>query len=43
VRDMAAARMALRSGKVDFAERSQRLVVGPDTAFGATLVFEGAG
>ncbi len=43
VRDRAAARSALRAGKIDFAERVQRLVVGPDTAFGATLVFEAAG
>ena len=43
VRDMAVARLALQSGEIDFAEQSQRLVVGPDIAFGATLVFESAG
>ncbi len=43
VRDRAAAKAALQAGKVDFAELTQRLVVGPDIAIGATLVFEGAG
>ncbi len=43
VRETAAARAALQAGKVDFTERPQRLVVGPDAALGATLVFEGAG
>jgi hypothetical protein len=43
VRDMAAARAALQAGKIDFAEQPRRLVVGPDIAFGATLVFESAG
>jgi Glyoxalase-like domain len=43
VRDIAAARAALRAGEVGFSEQAQRLVVAPDTALGATLVFEGAG
>ena len=42
VRDMAVARAALAAGKIGFSEPAQRLVVGPDAAFGATLVFEGA-
>jgi hypothetical protein len=42
VGDMAAARVALQRGKVSFSEHSQQLVVEPDLAFGATLVFEGA-
>jgi len=42
VADRTAARAALQRGKIGFAERSQQLVVGPDLAFGATLVFEGA-
>jgi Glyoxalase-like domain len=41
--DMAATRPALQAGKVGFAEQAEQLVVGPDVAFGATLVFEGAG
>jgi hypothetical protein len=43
VRDMAAARGALQVGKVDFTEPAQQLVVGPDAALGATLVFGSAG
>jgi Glyoxalase-like domain len=43
VRDTAAARAVLRTGEVDFSEQAQRLVVGPDIALGATLVFEAAG
>jgi hypothetical protein len=43
VRDMAVARAALAAGKIGFSEPAQRLVVGPDAAFGATLVFEAAG
>ena len=43
VRDMAVARSALQAGKIRFSEQAQRLVVGPDIALGATLVFEGAG
>jgi hypothetical protein len=43
VRDRAAARAALWAGKIDFAEHKQLLVVGPDIAIGATLVFEGPG
>lgn len=43
VADMAAARAVLQVGKVGFSEQAQQLVVGPDIAFGATLVFEGAG
>jgi Glyoxalase-like domain len=43
VRDMTAARTALQAGRVSFSEHAQQLVVGPDVAFGATLVFEGAG
>jgi Glyoxalase-like domain len=43
MRDMPAARAVLQAGKVDFAEQSQRLVVGPDIAMSATLVFEDAG
>jgi hypothetical protein len=43
VRDLAAAGAALMAGKVDFAEQSQKLVVGPHVAFGATLVLESAG
>ena len=42
VRDRAAARAALQAGNIDFSEPMQRLVVGPDTALGATLVFETA-
>jgi Glyoxalase-like domain len=41
--DMAAARAALQARKISFSERAQQLVVGPDLAFGATLVFERAG
>ena len=43
VRDTAAARAALSAGEVSFSEQAQRLVVGPDIASGATLVFEAAG
>jgi hypothetical protein len=43
VRDRAAVKAALQAGKVNYAELTQRLVVGPDIAMGATLVFEGAG
>lgn len=43
VGDMAAARATLQTQKVDFIEPMQRLVVGPDAAMGATLVFERAG
>jgi Glyoxalase-like domain len=43
VRDMATVRAVLQAGKVDFTEPTQQLVVGPDTAMGATLVFERAG
>jgi Glyoxalase-like domain len=43
VRDMTVAQAALRAGEIDFTERQQHLVVGPDTAMGATLVFESAG
>lgn len=43
VRDTAVARAALRTGEVGFSEQAQRLVVGPDIASGATLVFEAAG
>ncbi len=43
VADLARARTALQAGKVAFSELAGRLVVGPDLAFGATLVFEGAG
>jgi Glyoxalase-like domain len=42
VADRTAARAALERGKVGFSEQSRQLVVGPDLAFGATLVFEGA-
>jgi hypothetical protein len=42
VADRAAARAALARGEIGFSEQAQRLVVGPDRAFGATLVFEGA-
>lgn len=43
VRDLAAARAALRTGKIEFSEASQHLVVGPEVAMGATLAFESAG
>ena len=43
VRDMEVARAVLRAGKIGFSEQAQHLVVGPDVALGATLVFEGAG
>jgi hypothetical protein len=43
VADMTAARAVLQAGKIGFSEQGQRLVVGPDIALGATLVFEGAG
>ena len=43
VGDMTAARTVLQAGRVSFSEYAQQLVVGPDIAFGATLVFEGAG
>ena len=43
VRDRAAARAALQAGKIDFTELMQRLVVGPDVAMGATLMFESTG
>jgi hypothetical protein len=42
VGNLATARAALQRGKVGFSEHSQQLVVEPDLAFGATLVFEGA-
>ena len=40
--NLATARTALQRGKIGFSERVQQLVVGPDLAFGATLVFEGS-
>lgn len=40
VADVAAARSALAQGGIPAAERNGRLVVGPEAAFGATLVFE---
>jgi hypothetical protein len=40
--NLATARAALQRGKTSVSERAQQLVVGPDLAFGATLVFEGA-
>ena len=43
VRDMATARAVLHAGKVDFTEPMQWLVIGLETAMGATLVFEPAG
>jgi hypothetical protein len=43
VRDMPTARAALQARNAEFSQRAQRLVVGPDIAFGATLVFECAG
>ncbi len=43
VRDITAARAALSAGEVGFSEQAHRLVIGPDIASGATLVFEGAG
>jgi hypothetical protein len=43
VADMPTARAALQAGKIRFSEQTKELVVGPDLAFGATLVFEGAG
>ena len=43
VSDITAARAALRTGEVDFSEQAQRLVVRPDIALGAALVFEAAG
>ena len=42
VGNLATARAALQAGKIGFSEQAQRLVVGPDLAFGATLVFEAA-
>jgi catechol 2,3-dioxygenase-like lactoylglutathione lyase family enzyme len=42
VRDLAAARAALKTAGVAATEHMGRLVVAPDTALGATLVFEGA-
>jgi len=42
VRNLAATRAALQLEKIGFSEHSQQLVVAPDLAFGATLVFEGA-
>jgi len=42
VGDLATARAALQREKISFFEQSHQLVVGPDLAFGATLVFEGA-
>jgi hypothetical protein len=41
-RNMAAAQATLRAGNIDFYEVTQRLVVGADTALGATFVFENA-
>ena len=43
VGDMAVARATLQTQKIDFIEPMQRLVVGPEVAIGATLVFESAG
>jgi hypothetical protein len=40
--DLAAVRSALQAGKVGFFEQPQQLVIGPDLAFGATLVFDSA-
>jgi hypothetical protein len=40
---MAAARAVLQAAGVAFTETMQRLVVGPDAALSATLVFETAG
>jgi hypothetical protein len=40
VSNMAATRGAWQIGAIDFAERDRRFVIGPDTAIGATLVFE---
>lgn len=42
VRDLAAPRVILRACGIAFTEPMQRLAIGPDTAFGATLVFEAA-
>ncbi len=42
VGNLATARAALQAGKIGFSEQAQHLVVGPDLAFGATLVFEAA-
>jgi hypothetical protein len=42
VGDRAAARAALQRGNIGLSEQAQQLVVGPDSAFGATLVFEAA-
>jgi catechol 2,3-dioxygenase-like lactoylglutathione lyase family enzyme len=42
VNDLAAARAALAQGGIAVTERNGRLVVGPEAAFGATLVFEPA-
>ncbi len=38
--DFAVTRAALQAGAINFVEMAQRLVVGPETALGATLVFE---
>jgi Glyoxalase-like domain len=43
VRDITATRAALSAGEVGFSEQAHRLVIGPDIASGAMLVFEGAG
>jgi Glyoxalase-like domain len=40
--NLATVRAALQRGKISFSEHAQELVVGPDLAFGAMLVFEGA-
>ena len=42
VRDLAAAKALLAKGRVPFHEPMQRIVVGPEAAMGATLVFERA-
>jgi len=42
VRDLAAARRIIESAGIAAAERMGRIVVGPEAALGATLIFEGA-
>jgi hypothetical protein len=43
VPDLAAPRAIFQAAGIDFTDLTQRLVVGPERALGATLAFEGAG
>ena len=42
MRDLGGARSVLRTGGINFSEPAQKLVVGPGSAMGATIIFEAA-